>query len=58
MFLILKPLKEVTDLAKCPTCGKEVQTPIKEWDMGKNRKTHVKQYACCGKKFCEYGKRV
>jgi hypothetical protein len=51
-------LKEVTDLAKCPTCGKEIQTPIKEWDMGKNRKTHVKQYACCGKKFCEYGKRV
>ena len=45
-------------LVKCPTCGKEVETPIKEWDMGKNKKIHVKQYDCCGKKFREYGKRV
>jgi len=44
-------------MAKCPTCGKEVETPIKEWDMGKN-KIHVKQYECCGKKFREYGKKV
>jgi hypothetical protein len=45
-------------LVKCPTCGKEVETPIKEWDMGKNKKIHVKQYECCGKKFREYRKRV
>jgi len=42
-------------LAKCPTCGKEVETPIKEWDMGK---IHVKQYECCGKKFREYIKKT
>ena len=45
-------------MVKCPTCGKEVETPIKEWDMGKNKKIHVKQYECCGKKFREYGKGV
>jgi len=33
-------------MSKCPTCGKEVETPIKEWDMGKNKKINVKQYAC------------
>jgi len=41
-------------MAKCPTCGKEVETPIKEWDMGKNKKIHVKQYECCGKKSARY----
>ena len=45
-------------MAKCPTCGKEVETPIKEWNMGRNKKIHVKQYECCGKKFREYGKKV
>ena len=41
-------------MAKCPTCGKEVEKPIKEWDLGK---THVKMYECCGRKFREYIKR-
>jgi hypothetical protein len=45
-------------MAKCPTCGKEVETPLKEWDMGRNKKIHVKQYECCGKRFREYGKKV
>jgi uncharacterized Fe-S cluster-containing MiaB family protein len=44
-------------MAKCPTCGKEVETPIKEWDMGRN-KIRVKQYECCGKRFREYVKKV
>jgi hypothetical protein len=44
-------------MAKCPTCGKEVETPIKEWNMGRNKKIHVKQYECCGKKFREHGRR-
>jgi hypothetical protein len=45
-------------MAKCPNCGKEVETPIKEWNMGRNKKIHVKQYECCGKKFREYGRKV
>jgi hypothetical protein len=44
-------------MAKCPTCGKEVETPMKEWDMGRN-KIRVKQYECCGKRFREYEKKV
>ena len=43
-------------MAKCPICGKEVETPAKEWDLSKT--THVKQYECCGKKFRVYVKRV
>jgi len=35
-------------------CGKDVETPVKEWDL----KTHVSQYECCGKKFREHVKRV
>jgi len=42
-------------MARCPTCGKDVETPVKEWDLGK---THVSQYECCGKKFRGYVKRV
>ena len=34
-------------MAKCPTCGKEVETPNKKWNLGK---IHVRQYECCGKK--------
>ena len=45
-------------MAKCPTCGKEVETPINEGDMGRNKKIRVKQYECCGKRFREYGKKV
>jgi len=26
--------------------------------MGRNKKIHVKQYECCGKRFREYGKKV
>jgi len=40
---------------KCPECGKEITTPIKEWDL--SPKVHVKLYECCGKKFREYIKR-
>jgi len=58
-FLILETFEGGDrQLAKCPTCGKEVETPIREWDMGKNKRIHVKQYECCGKKFREYRKRV
>lgn len=39
-------------MAKCPKCGKEVATPLKEWDLSKQ--VHVKLYECCGKKFREY----
>jgi len=42
-------------MAKCPTCGKEVETPNKEWDLGK---VHVKQYDGCGKKSQEYIKMI
>ena len=45
-------------MARCPTCGKEVEMPIKEWNMGKNKETHVKMYECCGKKFREYIKKI
>ena len=41
-------------LAKCPNCGAEVTTPIKEWDV--SPKLHVKMYEHCGKKFRKYGK--
>jgi hypothetical protein len=40
---------------KCPECGKDIKTPVKEWDL--NPKFHVKLYACCGKKFREYTKK-
>ena len=36
-------------LVKCPDCGAEVATLIKEWDV--SPKLHVKLYECCGKKF-------
>jgi hypothetical protein len=42
-------------MARCPTCGKEVETLNKKWVLGK---TQVKQYECCGKKFREYVKMV
>lgn len=42
-------------MAKCPTCGKEVKTPNKEWNSGK---IHVEQHKCCGKEFREYVKMV
>jgi hypothetical protein len=42
-------------VARSLTCGKEVETPNKEWKLGK---IHVKQYECCGKKFWEYVKMV
>ena len=35
-------------MVKCPTCGKEIETPIK-WNMDRNKKIHVKQYEYCGK---------
>jgi len=42
-------------MTKCPSCGKEVETPIKEWDLGGFWVgLHVKMYECCGKKFREY----
>ena len=41
-------------LAKCPDCGAEVATMVKEWDV--SPKLHVKLYECCGKKFRVYGK--
>jgi hypothetical protein len=40
---------------KCPECGKEVNIPVKEWDL--SPKVHVKLYSCCGKKFREYVKK-
>ncbi len=42
-------------MAKCPNCGAEVSTPLKEWDLGK--KLHIKMYEHCGKKFREYIKK-
>jgi hypothetical protein len=42
-------------MPKCPICGKEVETPVKEWNL---RKTRVKLYECCGKKFREYVKMI
>jgi C4-type Zn-finger protein len=45
-------------MAKCPTCGNEVETPTKEWNIGRDKKVRVKQYECCGKRFREYGKKV
>lgn len=42
---------------KCPICGNEVTTPIKEWFIqrksGKGPKVRVRLYECCGKKFRE-----
>ena len=42
-------------MARYLTCGKDVETPNKEWNLGK---IHVKQYECCEKKFWEYLKMV
>jgi hypothetical protein len=36
-------------MVKCPICGKEVTTPIKEWDLNPNLR--VELYECCGKRF-------
>jgi hypothetical protein len=47
--------EEAIIMAKCPSCGKEVGKPVKEWDVGKN--LHVKMYECCGKKFRETSKK-
>ncbi len=41
-------------MAKCPVCGTDVKTPIKEWNMGR---VHVKMYEHCGNKFREYVKK-
>ena len=41
-------------MAKCPDCGAEVATMIKEWDV--SPKLHVKMYEHCGTKFREYSK--
>ncbi|MEM3737356.1 MAG: chorismate-binding protein [Candidatus Bathyarchaeia archaeon] len=42
-------------MAKCPKCGAEVSTPIKEWDVipkgKKGPKLHVQLFEHCGKKF-------
>jgi len=51
-------LKDVTDKWPSVQPVEKVETPIREWDMGKNKKMQVKQYECCGKRFREYGKRV
>jgi hypothetical protein len=40
---------------KCPECGKDIKTPVKEWDL--SPKVHVKMYEHCGKKFREYTKK-
>ena len=56
-FFDLKSLnlnEEVIIEMKCPACGADVKTPIKEWDMGR---LHVKMYEHCGKKFREYKKK-
>jgi len=42
-------------MARCPTCGKEGETPNKEWNLSK---ILVKQYDCCGKKFHEQMKMI
>jgi len=42
-------------MAKCPKCGKDVEKPLKEWDV--NPRLHVKLYECCGKKFRQYVKK-
>jgi hypothetical protein len=38
-------------VVKCPTCKKDLKNASKEWDL---KKTHVKQYECCGNKVREY----
>ena len=42
-------------MAKCPSCGAEVRSPAKEWDVG--QKLHIKMYKHCGKTFREYIKK-
>lgn len=42
-------------MAKCPSCGAEVGSPVKEWDVGP--KLHIKMYKHCGKTFREYIKK-
>jgi hypothetical protein len=44
-------IQEVKEM-KCPACGTQVATPVKEWDL--SPKVHVKMYEHCGKKFREY----
>ncbi|MFQ6085340.1 MAG: chorismate-binding protein [Candidatus Bathyarchaeia archaeon] len=44
-------------MAKCPSCGSDVATSLKEWDVNppRGKGFHVKLYECpgCGKKFRE-----
>jgi len=36
-------------MAKFPTCGKEVETPIMKWDMGKNKRYMLSSTSVAGK---------
>jgi len=47
-------------MAKCPTCGKQVNTAKKTWKMagkpdkqGKRTQLTIALYDCCGKSFRE-----
>ena len=42
-------------MVKCPSCGQELTTTVKEWDL--SPKVHVKLYEHCGKKVREYVKK-
>jgi len=42
-------------MVKCPSCGQELATPVKEWDL--SPKVHVKLYEHCGKKVRVYVKK-
>jgi uncharacterized protein with PIN domain len=55
--LLPKKDKEAKNMAKCPTCGKEVQ-PKKTWKMagkpdkqGKRTELTIGLCECCGKSF-------
>jgi len=36
-------------MVKCPTCEKEVETPIMKWDMGKNKRYMLSSMSVAGK---------
>jgi len=55
-----KPNRRTDTVAKCPKCGVDVETPLKEWKMKGRKEGHpdehntitVQQFRCpCGKSF-------
>jgi hypothetical protein len=41
-------------VGRCPICGIEFKTPVREIDLGSWSMTLIREYECCDRKFREY----